>query len=47
MFVFVFCMWLGVVFGVVYKKIIIKKEREREEKKIDLLVMVVWRFGEG
>ena len=40
-------MWSGAAPGVAHKKIIIKKEREREEKKTDLLVTVVWRPGEG
>lgn len=48
MLVFVSCMWSGAAPGVAHKKIIIKKEREREEKKkTDLLVTVVWRPGEG
>ena len=48
MLVFVSCMWSGAVPGVAHKKIIIKKERERErKKKTDLLVTVVWRPGEG
>lgn len=33
MLVFVSCMWSGAAPGVAHKKIIIKKEREREEKK--------------
>lgn len=45
MLVFVSCMWSGAAPGVAHKKIIIKKERE--EKKTDLLVTVVWRPGEG
>ena len=48
MLVFVSCMWSGAAPGVAHKKITIKKkEREREEKKTDLLVTVVWRPGEG
>lgn len=49
MLVFVSCMWSGAAPGVAHKKIIIKKERERErgKKKTDLLVTVVWRPGEG
>lgn len=33
MLVFVSCMWSGAAPGVAHKKITIKKEREREEKK--------------
>lgn len=33
MLVFVSCMWSGAAPGVAHKKIIIKKERERERKK--------------
>lgn len=33
MLVFVSCMWSGAAPGVAHKKIITKKEREREEKK--------------
>ena len=48
MLVFVSCMWSGAAPDVAHKKIIIKKERERErKKKTDLLVTVVWRPGEG
>ena len=47
MLVFVSCMWSGAAPGVAHKKITIKKERKREEKKTDLLVTVVWRPGEG
>lgn len=49
MLVFFSCMWSGAAPGVAHKKIIIKKERERErgKKKTDLLVTVVWRPGEG
>lgn len=49
MLVFVSCMWSGAAPGVAHKKIIIKRERERErgKKKTDLLVTVVWRLGEG
>lgn len=47
MLVFVSWMWSGAAPGVAHKKITIKKEREREEKKTDLLVTVVWRPGEG